>query len=407
MRNTQYVRCLEMRTTLSQRRFFVFAGSLAGLLLIGLVSSCGMGTNQPPSAANSTQQIAPVPTSAQQPTPVATSAPQPTPTATGDQHLRTLAGDFLIGYASRSNFWQLPDAEAYQETASSEFNILTPENQLKWESVHPQQTSYSFEPADRHVQFAQAHGMQVHGHTLVWHSQNPGWLTKGSWTADSLTSVLNDHIDTVVGHYQGQIAIWDVVNEAFDEDGSWRESLWYKTLGEPYIEQAFRRARAADPGAVLLYNDYNIETINGKSDAVYALAQDFKRRGVPIDGIGFQMHITGSGLNLDSLARNMQRFADLGLAIYITEMDVRVSMPPSSSAFDKQATIYRDVLDRCLLQPACKGLQVWGFTDKYSWVPDFFSGQGAALIFDEQYQPKPGYFALQSRLRGDTGLPDS
>ncbi len=240
--------------------------------------------------------------------------------------------------------------------------------------------------------------MKVHGHTLVWHSQNPAWLNKGGWTADDLTSVLNDHIDTVVGHYRGQIAIWDVVNEAFDEDGSWRRSLWYTTLGKPYIEQAFRRARAADPDAVLLYNDYNIETINAKSDAVYALAQDFKQRGVPIDGIGFQMHITSSGLDLASLASNMQRFADLGLAIYITEMDVRVPMPATDSALEQQATMYQDVLDRCLLQSACKGLQVWGFTDNYSWVPGFFNGQGAALIFDEQYQPKPAYRALQQRL---------
>jgi endo-1,4-beta-xylanase len=158
----------------------------------------------------------------------------------------------------------------------------------------------------------------------------------------------------------------------------------------------------ADPNAVLLYNDYNIETINAKSDAVFRMAQDLKNRGVPIDGIGFQMHLTSGGINLSSLASNMQRFANLGLSIYITEMDVRYPTPISASNLAAQATIYQNVLDRCLLQPACKALQIWGFTDKYSWVPSSFPGTGDALIFDANYNAKPAYFALQSRFGGGT-----
>jgi endo-1,4-beta-xylanase len=327
--------------------------------------------------------------------------------APSGQRLRALAGNFLIGYASANDFWTLSDTATYQATASSEFNILTPENQMKWDTIHPQQNTFNFAPGDRHVQFAQANGMRVHGHNLVWHSQNPNWLQNGNWTPSSLTSVLNNHIDTVVGHYRGQIAIWDVVNEAFDDDGTPRdanESVWVRTFGnQSYIEQAFRRAHMDDPNAALVYNDFNIETVNAKSNAVFAMSQDFKNRGVPINGIGFQMHLTSSGIDLNSLASNMQRFANLGLNIYITEMDVRYPTPISASNRTAQATIYQNVLDRCLVQPACKAFQMWGFTDKYSWVPGTFPGQGDALIFDANYNAKPAYFALQSRLGGGGG----
>ena len=316
------------------------------------------------------------------------------------QRLRTLAGDFLIGYASINNFSSISDAAIYQETARSEFNFLTPENQMKWDSIHPARTTYNFPPADQHVAFAQANGMKVHGHTLVWHQQNPSWLTNGNFSSSEMTTILNDHIDTVMGHYRGQVAVWDVVNEAFEDNGARRTSasVWQTRLGPQYIELAFRRARTADPSAVLLYNDYNIETINAKSNAVYAMAQDFVQRGVPIDGIGLQMHLTNGGLDYASLASNMQRFAALGLDIYITEMDVRLPTPASSSSLSAQATIYQNVLDRCLLQPACKALQVWGIPDKYSWVPDTFPGTGAPLLFDDNYNPKPAYYAVQTRL---------
>ena len=322
------------------------------------------------------------------------------------QRLRALAGNFLIGYASVNNFWSLSDASTYEATASSEFNILTPENQLKWETIHPQQTTYNFAPGDQHVQFAEANGMAVHGHNLVWYQSNPSWLDNGTWTASTLTAVLYDHIDTVVGHYRGKIALWDVVNEAYNDDGSLRSSVWLNNIGRSYIELAFDRAHAADPNAILVYNDYGIETVNSKSNAVYAMAQDFVARGVPLRGIGLQMHVDESGVDLTSLSSNMQRFASLGLNVYITEMDVRLPASPSATDLNNQATVYQNVLDRCLLQPACKGLQMWGFTDKYSWVPGFFPGMGAALIFDANYVAKPAYFALQSRL-GGAGQPSS
>jgi endo-1,4-beta-xylanase len=315
-----------------------------------------------------------------------------------DNRLRDLAGSFLIGYESADNFWTFPDAAIYQDTAKSEFNILTPGNQMKWVNIHPQESSYDFFPADQHVQFAQQNNIEVHGHTLVWHNQNPAWLTGGTWTKNTLTAVLYDHIDNVVGHYKHKVLAWDVVNEAFNGDGTYRSTLWYDTIGKEYIELAFQRARGADPSAKLIYNDFNIETVNSKSTAVYNMAVDFKNRGIPIDGVGLQTHLTGSGLNYQSFANNMQRFAALGLEIYITEMDVRLPMPASQADLDKQTIIYSNVINQCLAQPACKGLQTWGFTDKYSWIPSHFPGFGDALILNKNYKPKPAYAALQQAL---------
>ena len=325
------------------------------------------------------------------------------------ERLRNLAGKFLVGYASHDNFWTLPDAASYEATASSEFNILTPENQLKFGAVEPQQNSFSFAAGDMHVQFAQMHGMQIHGHNLVWHSQLPGWLTSKTWTAALLTAVMNNHIDNVVGHYKGKIAIWDVVNEALNDDGTLRASIWETTIGSQYIALAFQRAHAADPNAILVYNDFNIETVNAKSNALFNLVSGFKQQGIPIDAIGLQMHLTSGGIDISSLTSNMQRFAQLGLQIYITEMDVRFTTPLSSADRQAQASIYANVLNACLQQPACKGLQTWGFTDKYSWIPSTFAGKGDALEFDANYVAKPAYFALQSglsTLNGQGGSPD-
>jgi endo-1,4-beta-xylanase len=324
------------------------------------------------------------------------------------QRLRTLAGKFLVGYASRDNFWTLPDAAAYEATASSEFNILTPENQLKFAETEPQQNVFSFAASDMHVQFAQAHGMQIHGHNLVWHSQLPNWLTSATFTAAQLTAVMNNHIDNVVGRYKGKIAIWDVVNEALNDDGTLRTSIWETTIGSQYIGMAFQRARADDPNAILVYNDFNIETVNAKSNALFTLVSGFKQQGIPIDAIGLQMHLTSGGIDISSLTENMQRFAQLGLQIYITEMDVRYPTPISTANLQAQATIYSNVLNACLQQTACKGLQTWGFTDKYSWIPSTFPGLGDALEFDANYAAKPAYVALQTGLGGNSqsGPPD-
>ncbi|AEJ60991.1 glycoside hydrolase family 10 [Spirochaeta thermophila DSM 6578] len=303
-----------------------------------------------------------------------------------------------IGLGIDDWFFGFEDAKTYAGIVKREFNIVTPGNSMKWDSLRPSKDDYNFEVADRIVDFALENGMVMHGHTLVWHSQLPKWLTLGSWSKEELERVLHDHITTVVTHYKGKVKVWDVVNEAFEENGDLRSSIWYSTIGPEYLEKAFRWAHETDPEAILIYNDYNIETINPKSDAVYAMVKDFLDRGVPIHGIGFQMHLTVGGLDVLSFRRNMQRFADLGLKLYVTEMDVRLPMPYTREHLEKQAEIYRNVVRECLMQPAVEAIQVWGFTDKYSWIPSHFPGEGSALIFDEHYRPKPAYYAIKEVL---------
>jgi GH35 family endo-1,4-beta-xylanase len=266
---------------------------------------------------------------------------------------------------------------------------------MKWAALEPGQNSFDFSAADQHLAFAQAHGMAVHGHNLAWGAFNPAWLTNGSWTAASLTNVLYNHIDNVVGHYRGKIAVWDVVNEPINTP-----SIWQGIIGSSYIDLALRRAHVDDPAACLIINEYSDETLGGAGDAMYSLAQGLVQSGSPLCGIGMQFHVDGNGVDYNSFSANMARFAQLGLKIYITEMDVRISGSPSAADLSNQANVYQNVLDRCLLQPACGGLQTWGFTDKYSWVPGFFSGMGAALPFDANYQAKPAYYAVQTRLGG-------
>jgi endo-1,4-beta-xylanase len=202
---------------------------------------------------------------------------------------------------------------------------------------------------------------------------------------------------------------WDVVNEAFNDDGTLRSTIWhnapgigYAGQGTAYIEQAFGWAHTADPAAKLFYNDYDAETINAKSDAIYAMARDFTSRGVPLDGIGFQMHIKLSfndAKTLNSFAGNLKRFSDLGMEIHITELDVALDSADSAS-LAAQGALYGKVTQICLQTPTCRVLQTWGFTDKYSWIPSYSKGnQGWALPFDADYKKKPAYDSILKSLQ--------
>ncbi|MFC8514208.1 endo-1,4-beta-xylanase [Streptomyces sp. NPDC057257] len=287
----------------------------------------------------------------------------------------------------------------YGDIAGAQFNSLTPGNAMKWGSVEPTQGSFNWTEADQIVAFAQAHNQQVRGHTLVWHNQNPSWLTNGSWTSAQLSSLLQNHISTEVGRYKGRIAAWDVVNEPFNEDGTYRSTLWYDGLGADYIASALTWARAADPDAKLYINDYNVEGVGAKSNALYNLVKDLKSRGVPIDGVGLQAHLV-LGQVPATLQQNIQRFADLGVDVAITELDVRMALPSDSTKLAQQAADYKAVLAACVAVTRCAGVTVWGFTDSDSWVPSTFPGYGAATPYDENYAPKPAYYAIAQALGG-------
>ncbi|WP_282700762.1 endo-1,4-beta-xylanase [Streptomyces sp. CC219B] len=292
----------------------------------------------------------------------------------------------------------------YGDIAGGQFNALTPGNAMKWGSVEPVRGTFDWAEADRIVDFAEAHGQQVRGHTLVWHSQNPNWLTNGNWTPAQLRQLMTDHIATEVGRYKGRVATWDVVNEPFNEDGTYRQTLWYNGLGTDYIAQALTAARAADPSAKLYINDYNVEGINAKSTALYNLVRSLKERGVPIDGVGLQAHLI-LGQVPSTLQQNIQRFADLGLDVAITELDIRMRTPSDSARLAQQAAEYRQVVNACVAVSRCHGVTVWGFTDSDSWIPETFPGEGAATPYDENYAPKPAYYAIAEALGGTTTPP--
>ncbi|MFJ3446215.1 endo-1,4-beta-xylanase [Streptomyces sp. NPDC086081] len=286
----------------------------------------------------------------------------------------------------------------YTALLGSEFDQITPGNGMKWYATEPEQGVFDFSQGDEIVNLARANRQKVRGHTLVWHSQLPGWLTEREWTAPELRAVLKKHVQTEVRHYRGKVFAWDVVNEAFNEDGTYRESVFYKTLGPGYIADALRWAHQADPRVKLYLNDYNIEGIGPKSDAYYRLAKELKAQGVPLHGIGLQAHLALQYGYPTTLEDNLRRFSRLGLDTALTEVDIRMQLPATEEKLAQQAEWYRDLTEACLAVRRCVGVTLWDYTDKYSWIPAFFPGEGAALPWDEQLQPKPAYFALRQAL---------
>ena len=315
----------------------------------------------------------------------------------------------LIGSAVRSQ--RLSEA-AYAATLAREFNLVEPEDAMKWEIVHPARDRFDFAEGDRVVRFAAEHGMKIRGHTLVWHRQLAPWVIEGNHNPAELARTLEQHIKAVVGHYRGGVFAWDVVNEAFDEDGTGklRSTIWHDQpgiglagKGTAYIERCFRWAQEADPSALLFYNEAGAEEINPKSNAIFAMVQDFKRRGVPIDGVGLQMHLSTLHPDVASVSRNIARFTELGVQVHITEMDVALPIDveghASATDLQQQANVYREIGEVCLAHPGCTAMQTWGFTDKYSWIGSHSRHRlGAALLFDEQYRPKPAYGGMRELL---------
>lgn len=313
------------------------------------------------------------------------------------QSLRQLAEARSVKIGAAVNPMRLNEP-AYAETLAREFSQAEPENAMKFGPIHPARDRYNWAPAEAVANFAREHNMALRGHTLVWHQQLAPWVTAGAPSPADLEKILGEHIAAVVGHFAGQVYAWDVVNEAIEKDGSPRKSPWSPV--PDYIAKAFRMARAADPKAKLFYNDYDAEGIDAKSDAIYALVKDLKQRGVPIDGVGMQFHITAKPLDTESIAANMKRLTDLGLEVQITELDVRVPLDssgrPGAADLEAQARVYGQVARTCLKFPRCTAIQTWGVTDKYSWVPGYFKGTGAALLFDREYSPKPAYEAMRA-----------
>ena len=308
------------------------------------------------------------------------------------------------------------ETPSYAAIASSQFSVVTPGNGMKWQIVEPEQGVFDWSQADQLVQFAEANGQLVRGHTLVWHNQLPTWLTtgvaNGTISPTQLMDLAHKHIITEVTRYRGRIWQWDVCNEFFTDSnpsGSTRPTAGSSNAGPGIIPNAFRWAREADPHALLFYNDYNIggeDGTNAKSDAVYAYVRQLLSDGVPIDGVGNQGHLdTQYGWNPRLLQQDLERFASLGLKVAITEADVRTfvnnatdQVPTGNLALFAQPYEYSEMVKAALAVPQCISFTVWGFTDSDSWVPGFFTGEGYAAIYDVNQQPKAAYYSIQSDL---------
>jgi endo-1,4-beta-xylanase len=325
-----------------------------------------------------------------QPVPAGAS-PDSTPT------LRSLATPLGLLIGAAVAVGPLQSDPAYAQTLGRQFNAVTPENAMKFMAVHPRPGSdpgsYDFSQADGIVSFAANHGMNVRGHTLVWHNALPPWLTSGAYSPDDMKAILQNHIQTTVGHFKGKLYSWDVVNEAVAPDGTLRQTPW-SAIGPDYVADAFRWARAADPDAKLFYNDYGAESSPAKADGIYNLVKSLKDAGVPIDGVGLQMHLSLSQ-SYGDFAALLGRFGSLGVEVHVTEMDVMAGSPETPENLAAQAAMYGRVMSACLAQPSCKGFVLWGFTDKYSW-----RAANSPLIFDASEQPKPAFTALEQALSG-------
>ncbi len=325
--------------------------------------------------------------------------------------------DFLIGVAVNQKQFSGQDARGNPIIAAN-FNSISPENVLKWESVHPRADGYAFEGPDQYAGFGESNHMLVVGHTLIWHSQTPRWVFQGSngqpCDRETLLQRMHDHIHTVVGRYKGRIRVWDVVNEALNEDGTLRQSPWLRIIGEDYIAKAFQYAHEADPKAVLRYNDYSLENEPKRNGAI-ALIKKLQAQGVPVTSIGLQGHGNLSFPTAEQEDATIAAFARLNLQVMITELDIDCSRggqrtttadvaanaqaqsgaAPSngglSDALQQQLAARYSELFRVFLKHKkdIKLVTFWGVTDADSW-----RSRGNPLLFDRNGRPKPAFDAV-------------
>jgi len=325
----------------------------------------------------------------------------------------SLAQNTLRGAAQGKHFYVGSAANAghinsgenqYLTTLANQYNLITAENACKWGAIQPQQGRFDFSQCDVVRNFAQKSNQTFRGHNLCWGEYNPNWLTSGRFTPDQKRQLLQTYIETVIKRY-GPIT-WDVVNEAVSDSDNvvLKNNVWYPDVSD-YIDVAFKTARAANPQAKLFYNDYNIASSTGwsaqKSQKVYDLVKSMVQRGIPIDGVGLQLHVDlNYGNMLDGVRQNMQRIADLGLEIHITELDVSCNSNGGcggwgNNQLQQQANVYKGLLQVCMEQKNCTSFETWGFTDKYTWK----GTDQHPLPFDQNYQPKPAFNSLLQTLQ--------
>jgi endo-1,4-beta-xylanase len=332
--------------------------------------------------------------------------------------------DFAIGAAINTAQIRGQDSRG-DAIIEGQFNSITPENVLKWESVHPQPDVYDFDLPDQYVAFGEKHHMLIVGHVLVWHSQTPAWVflddKRNPVDRETLLKRMHDHIQTVVGRYKGRIQSWDVVNEALDEDGAMRQSPWMKIIGEDYVAKAFQYAHEADPQAELIYNDYNLEN-EPKRKGALALIAKLKAQGLTVTSVGLQGHDSLIWPSLEDQDATISAFAKLGVKVVISELDMDV-LPRATQQQTADVSLHLEQDPK--LNPYAKGLPksvqeeltkryadlfkvylkhrdvvsrvtFWGVSDGDSWRNDWpIQGRTSyPLLFDRSDQPKPAFQAI-------------
>lgn len=310
------------------------------------------------------------------------------------ERLRTLTAsrDVKIGFAALQSFYHRPDGAIYADIAASEFDIITSENSMKMDYINPLPGRFQFAATDNIVRYAKLHDMTIHAHPLVWYRQVPQWVVNTPLAERELT--MREFIDRIMARYSADIPIWDVVNEPMDDDGSLRDSVWLEAMGEQYIDIALRQARLSSPEATLLINEFDIAG-GPKADGLIDLIDRLQQRETPLDGIGFQLHLFTSFDQYEELRTTIETIAQRDLDIYITELDISID---GNGTEETQANAYRQIVELCLDQPRCKAIQMWGFTDQYSFRRIY-----DPLPFDRSYQAKPAYYAIQDALQNYTG----
>ena len=329
-----------------------------------------------------------------------------------DETLRSLAdkNGIYIGAILNSQWFGGGLPGNYEQIHKSQFNIVVAENEMKFDATEPQEGRFNYNNGDKMVRYAQQNGMRVRGHALAWHSQVPGWVNNYKNDKKKLLAVLKNHIEKVVSHWKGQVAEWDVVNEAIsNNEPQWRTgSVWYQGIGPEFIDSAFVWAHAVDPDAELCYNDYNLEQgVNPKAKAGFLLEQvkRWVKNGIPIHCVGSQTHVEdtttdkhfiGSPDSLRSLAKEL---AKLNVKLKITELDIgfKSGINVSKSDLERQGQTFRQYLDIILEEPNADTYLIWGVSDKWSWLGGLNRQKG--LIYDDNLKPKPAFDSILVRLQ--------
>ncbi|NOT38130.1 MAG: endo-1,4-beta-xylanase [Saprospiraceae bacterium] len=303
------------------------------------------------------------------------------------------------------DFNKLVTDSLYKSKALVQFNSITPENIFKAESIHPQPLIYNWTEADSLASFCQNNNKRLHGHTLIWHQQLPQWILDFQGSPSDWEQLMKDHIHTIIAHFKDKVSAWDVVNEAFNEDGTLRNTIWKQKIGTAYIEKAFLFAREADPNVLLFYNDFNLESNPNKLNSVLSLLNNLRNRGVKVDGIGVQMHINIYYPDPIQIANAFHKIVADNYKVHVSELDISVNplgkdIDPSETLFNKQANLLGSLVLNYNQIPKQyqHGITFWGISDKNSWIRSFYNREDYPLLYDDNYLPKPCYCTLMKTL---------